>query len=717
MNESIVREAFKEISFPKAKSQLDSSGVNLEAFLQLLIRSNDLFFKYPNPRKEKLRDEFFEDLKRHFSEHYKHEWIDRLAGVIAVLKRTESGYRRILSLLAESASRRMSPDAQCSAAIALVVRRFEFIHNRLSSSISRSLKRFAMPAEFEGVLDDGSRFSIDSAATGFSAGLSTTLMMYAIENKWISSDGTVLFPTLGASTEDELKWSEETELLAASWRRWERVEQRRRYWGGSFFEITEGREHADLPPGNQVFFEYIPEDEDRLDCLANERLKDSAFQAISILSFESLADKKVVGIERASRIAPDEYLSFDEIYFAAFLSAVLGVDVRDDPTRYEGLRIVEWLRGYCALTELSLLKAGPHRSTRQFLIKFAPNELVNRLARLGLSEEVAERFIRSVTFSSRNFDLFDCPLLKFRDNALALFVPAAIRSNASAVTYSNLSSFGETFEKKGKRFEQQVLRFLKEKGFKPFSINSIRDGEPYEIDVILPWENYLFVFECKNKALSDNHPIQSYYFAKQRDEFIKQVKRQIAGMRRYPDMLMTAGGVDIADKIIVPCVLYELPYAEIGEREGVYIADWYGLSRFFSDRYISFRKSYDLFKKHKLTHRTAIYSFWKGEQPAASDLLRQLTSPMQVRVVVESLVQIDSLFAIGKNAFGLTHEWYRKAQTLPELARILGFDAQEAKDDGKQMEKRIAFLNKRFERKRLLLQDRAFREKCKRDRC
>jgi hypothetical protein len=181
-------------------------------------------------------------------------------------------------------------------------------------------------------------------------------------------------------------------------------------------------------------------------------------------------------------------------------------------------------------------------------------------------------------------------------------------------------------------------------------------------------------------------------------------------------MVMAAGGVDPVDKIIVPCVLYELPYAEIGQRDGVYIADWYGLSRFFSDRYISLRQSYDLFKKHKLTHRTAIYSFWQGEQPAASDLLRQLSNPVQVRLVVESLSQIDSLFEIGKSAFGLTQEWYRRAQTLPELARILGFDAQEAKDDGKRMKKKIAFWNKRFKRKRLIVQDRAFREKRKRNR-
>src|SRR6202011_309150 len=109
-----------------------------------------------------------------------------------------------------------------------------------------------------------------------------------------------------------------------------------------FVEIEEGKDHIDLPPGNRVFFEYIPGDADRSDCVANDRLKESAFQAVALLAFESFADKKIVDVTKAARIAPEEYLSLDEIYFAAFL-------VRDDPTRYEGLRIVEWLRGYCAL--------------------------------------------------------------------------------------------------------------------------------------------------------------------------------------------------------------------------------------------------------------------------------------------------------------------------------------------------------------------------------
>jgi hypothetical protein len=716
ISESKIRRAFSELSFSKLKLELSSisTEADLEAFMQLLIRSSELFFKYPNAKKEKLRDDFFADAKQYFVENYGKESNHQFAEITAVLNRTESGYRRILFSLNESPFRKMTPEAQCSAAIELAIDRLRFVHTRLFSSIDRSRNRYVTSSDFEGILEDGTKFSIDAVAAGFVSNLATTLMMFAIENKWMIADGTVLFPTLPTCTKDQLKWAEENELLATSWRRWERVEQRRRYWGGKFVEIDEGKDHSDLPRGSRLFFEYIPSEADRLDCVANERLKDSAFQAVTSLAFESFADKKIVGTTETAKLAPEQYVSFDEIYFAAFLSAVLGVDVRDDATRYQGLRIVEWLRGYCALSEFALSVAGPGCPAKQFLIRFASSELEEKLMKVGLSDEAVAKFVSAVTFSSRNFDLFDCPLLKFRDGSTVLFVPSAIYANGSAVAYSNLISFGETFEKKGKRFEQQVLTFFREKGFKPFSINTVREGEPYEIDVILPWGSYLFVFECKNKALSDNHPIRSYYFAKERDDFVKQIKRQVDGLSRHPDMAINAGGIDPSEKIIVPAILYELPYAEIGQRNGVYISDWYSLSRFFSDRYISFRKSYDLLKKHKLTHRTAIYSFWRGEQPSPEDLLRQLNEPIQIRAIFESLTQIDSVFAIGKDAFGLTKEWYRKSQTLSEIARIFGFDAQEAKDDSRRMKKQVEFWNRRLERGRLIAQERAFREKRKR---
>ena len=40
-----------------------------------------------------------------------------------------------------------------------------------------------------------------------------------------------------------------------------------------------------------------------------------------------------------------------------------------------------------------------------------------------------------------------------------------------------------------------------------------RDGEEYEFDAIVPWGDYVFLFECKNGTLSGNNIVPAYYFA------------------------------------------------------------------------------------------------------------------------------------------------------------------------------------------------------------
>src|SRR5260221_11470636 len=122
-------------------------------------------------------------------------------------------------------------------------------------------------------------------------------------------------------------------------------------------------------------------------------------------------------------------------------------------------------------------------------------------------------------------------------------------------------------------------------------------------------------------------------------------------------MSIQAGGIDPAGKTIVPCVLYELPYAEKGSHDGVFVADWFSLRRFFDDRYISLKQPYDLFAKHQLLHRIGLYSFWSGEQPTVDDLLRQLSDPVQIRILRSRLTETESLFLIGENAFGVTKEY------------------------------------------------------------
>src|SRR5258705_10633748 len=84
---------------------------------------------------------------------------------------------------------------------------------RVSDSLAKS-KKLILSDELEGVLDYGSKFSVDSATGSFVENLGTTLVMFAIENDWISRDGAVVLPSLVECPEEEIAESAATELLA-----------------------------------------------------------------------------------------------------------------------------------------------------------------------------------------------------------------------------------------------------------------------------------------------------------------------------------------------------------------------------------------------------------------------------------------------------------------------------------------------------------------------
>ncbi|GAB3630138.1 hypothetical protein PTE30175_04804 [Pandoraea terrae] len=47
-------------------------------------------------------------------------------------------------------------------------------------------------------------------------------------------------------------------------------------------------------------------------------------------------------------------------------------------------------------------------------------------------------------------------------------------------------------------------------GLNAYAIKKSRNGAEY--DVVLPWGDYLFVLECKNRSSPHGNPIQMHYF-------------------------------------------------------------------------------------------------------------------------------------------------------------------------------------------------------------
>jgi hypothetical protein len=719
MNEAKIREDLAALSADNIIAEFETHALtdeNAKSFLGLVSRSNHVFFKYPNPKREKLRDELLLKLRFYFRKHCSSEIEDNFDQVVKIIRRVEIGYRNLLALLNKTPFRKEPPATQSSATIELVADQINFTIRRLHNSI-RKKKHLTFSDDLIAELDDGTAFSADAAAAGFIDNLGVTLGMLAHENEWVSENGTLVLPPFEKCTDEQIKASEELQVLAMSWRRWERVEQLRRYWGGQFFDLEEGVPATGMPAEVRIYFEFVRSEKDQYDWFANERFKELIAQSHAELVFETSALDNAAGIAGQIKLLPDQFVNLQELTSAAMLSDIMGVDAGDDTTLYAGLRIVEWVRGYTLLSEIAAENRGEDKSpTDRNLIWFREGQLEEKLMNVGLSTSSAKKFIENATLATRSVDIFDCPLIKFSNNETLLFAPATIYLDAGVVTYSNLLSLQENLQSKGKRFETNVFKFFEERGFKPYSIHAVRNRETFEIDVIVPWNEYLFVFECKNRGLSNLHPIRSYYFREERTAFVQQVRRQVTGLIRYPDMSIEVSGIDPTSKTIVPCVLYCLPYSETGPIDGVYISDWYSIGRFFKDKYIKSKQPYEVGRRNRLLHRTAVYSFWSGEEPSPEDLLRQLSDPVQVKIVRSRMRQIESLFLVGQNAFGRTIEYRRESISMKELGKLLGFDSRSVTQGDRKVGKIVSVLNRKFEKRRLIDQTRTFREQLKRKR-
>jgi hypothetical protein len=219
------------------------------------------------------------------------------------------------------------------------------------------------------------------------------------------------------------------------------------------------------------------------------------------------------------------------------------------------------------------------------------------------------------------------------DGQVLIFGPSLLHANAARVLLSRLSSFEQPLDRKGPAFEAEILAFFQEQRLHARGFRVTREGEEYEYDAVLAWGGYVFVFECKNRSLSNNRPRASYYFELGIRSAIRQVKRLTEALARFPDILAEQMQIDVSSKTLVPCVLNTLPFARSGSVDGVYCTDASALRRLFENRYVHFKTPYELRANVKVLHRIRILSLWAGDEPTPDDLLAQLGAPFQLAIL------------------------------------------------------------------------------------
>ena len=494
-----------------------------------------------------------------------------------------------------------------------------------------------------------------------------------------------------------------TGILAAFWRVWQRIEERRRYFGGSLKEYAPPDRPAGFPPGfpeDATVVVLEPEMEwEAVDFVANERLNSVLFQNYMHLVNATNAVDREAGIDGQSALLPDAYVSLAEAHAGAALSELLGYAIHEDQERYAGLRLVEWLRGFAVLQCMAEKAWDESSHSPGSLIQFTKRiELAVRFERLGFTPEAALEFVRRATLRRSSRDLFDCPLIAVGEDDLILFGPAVRSSNLTRIVLSAFSSFGARVNRKGPEFERSLREFLGKQGLACKAFKAKRDGVEYEYDALVLWGRYLFLFECKSHSLSNWNPVASYYFQLETQSHISQVKRLAEALRRYPDILETHFGVDATGKEIVPCVVSAMPFSVPGAVDGVYFTDMSALSRFFEARHLRLIQPHNRGGGRRVLHRVALKSIWSGDKPSPEDLLRHLDDPVQVKMISERLAIEPQWTKLNDRVAAVHPRLVLEPDTLDAAVARFGADPKSVRAEMDKLGKAIA--RHRLEKKR-----------------
>lgn len=665
---------------PGALSQAES-----DKLVGILLRSNDLVSQMPNPSRQARRDAFVTEVLSAVGPRYGADATAAIQAAFEVHRTVEASYHAVGAVLAQQPLRGLAPQAELEVLLARLADRSEQMLVHAQLAIARQ-GRLNLGNEIRGVDDDGTEFSIDGVSGAFLEGFRIHLSMLAYEGSWFGDDDVIVVPGVDGLNSAVATDAAACEALAAIWRRWARFERRRRFWGGEWIRQPAPAEMAAARPGPSPdgldVLEYLPGEAELLDWAAFERSKEVAIQSFAKALLLKQGTPPIRDIaDRPVDLLPTSAVRDHELNGAGYLVTVLGEDIFHDDRRFAGLRLVEWLRGYALLGLLADRASATGGTTLdRHLLHFRRGELEAHMTGAGLGTEEAEGFIHHASIHRRSGDLFDTPLLQLPGGEFLLIGMAALNADPGQLTLSRLNSLEVAPKDKGTVFERAVMELFESKGLKPFTIDAKRGGEPYQLDVLVPWGRFLFVIECKNRGLSDNHPEAGFYFSRQIDEFVDQTQRQVEGLKAHPDLVELAGGLSLEEYEIIPCILFSQPFSEPGGRDGVMVSDWSGLTRFFEGRYFRRLHHHRISPQKEVVHRIAIYDQWRGDEPTPEALVRHLNKAPQTNLMLHRADGRPELFQVTGTLVASTLEYTKGDEDLDALGEILGFDPQSVRD-------------------------------------
>lgn len=711
LKDNLVKQALKTFAWDTFKQHLSTVDLDANSLSELLghiRRSTDFLIKRPDEARETTRAAFVEELSKFIENQLGADAAALVGHEMAIIQRIEAGYREILRTQEATVAAKLLPDTQASAALSRSAYAYHELILALHSATSR--RQELTLQSFRIKQTDGSSYSPDGVLAGIVNIATMTLMLLGHRYKWFDAEKFLVLPKLPDVTEDEVYKAGLTEVLAASWRHWERMEQRCRYFGGEIKVFTGSNLPGWAPEGAEtaIEYDYVGNDE-FLDYLANDRLNDRLIQTFQEMALQTNMHAKGSGIGAPLNLPPGVFASAQEAHSGVSLCEILGYSIVDDQERPCGLRLIEWIRGYATLKCLADERYA--KDGKSGLCFTVPREtLVAILNRVGLNDGAAETFINQVSLRASSRDLFDQPLIRMQDGSLLVFGPGILNSDPARVTLSAIGNQSQQLGRKGKAFEQETLRFFEKQGLAAKSLKFKQDGEEFEYDVIVRWEDHIFILECKNRMLSGRNPTAAYYFALEIVSAIEQVKRLAQALVKHGDVVLKKTGIDVTNKIIVPCVVNSLPYAMTGEQDGIYVTDASGLKRFFQERNFHVIRPHHLKgKAATILHRTAMKALWQGDKPTPADLVSYLTNPLQLQLMIGHAKKRSHYFGLGERTVVAVADIAHEEMTTASIAKLFSVDEKWVQREAKAVTQAIRDAGRKHEQRSVRKADRAWR--------
>lgn len=629
---------------------------DIEAVKHLLYTHDDLsvckvlrrFFSSPkifnklSSGAQKKREKFLQELTNELRHANYDESVALIEGKRLIINTAETVFKAIRDSLRKSPSAKYSESEQIWSHI----QRAETEAKMVSDDMKRKRESVAAGAPF--VMSgsthvtgmEGQQYNPDAALEEIVRSLSLTLSMLSHELNLCDAEGRSCFPPRPQLSEKHIYEAGTTQLLAIAWKRLEEASYRGMVFGGSATSSS----NSDGDKFNSVYkierefapFEFI-------ELFAHERHNYKLAQNFSEMVL-GIGKYKFPLLSEVGPIDNGNVLSIHEVAAIHALDDAYCFDVRKHTTRYVGLRLAEWIRGYSVLRYVA-----EHFIPSGGAAVYTEAELVEELTDGGLERSSALIFIRMVTFGKGSRDLFDTPLIRLADQTYYFFAPAMTSAQIVNVLLSRLSSLEVQVDKKGYALEARLGNLLTKFGLTHRSFKFKEEGEEYEYDSIFILGKTVFVVECKNRSLWMNNAVACFRKFEDLEETVTQVKRLSEGLATHSEHFHRHFGLHLSDFEVVPVILNAMAISYPGRYDDVYMTDLSAFGRFFKSREITMEALGG-------DRKVSVHQLWRGDNPSDEDLIEQFTNPVQLTRFTDYLANRDAYYPVWEDiAFETNH--------------------------------------------------------------